>query len=60
MNNLKIYLQDYGVYGLRFTVAENLEKAIEKLKEGHFYDPTIEIEEFEVKDGLTYINYGDS
>ena len=59
--NLKIYAQDYGVYGCAIAIASNESSAREIIKQKYpFYDPSVQLEVFDIKEGLGYINLGDS
>lgn len=56
---LKLYLQDYGVYGCTIVAAENQEQAREMLQGTYNYDSDKEIEEIEVVPGIILENLGD-
>jgi len=62
---MKIYIHDQGVYGMLVCVASSKEQAIQYFKKHHMDgenwreedgDP---IQEFEIEEGMCYVNIGD-
>lgn len=58
--DMKMYVQDHGVYGVIIVAALNLEEAQKKMSSGDYYnyDKNTEIQEFDLE-GFEYCNLGD-
>lgn len=63
MGELKIYIQDNGVYGMYMCVASSKEAAFQIMEDKHQHCcPIVElpkIEESEIREGLYFVNFGD-
>jgi hypothetical protein len=61
MKNLKLYVQDRGVYGMSVVTATCLTDAEMMMRDcDRFYDPNEEVTEHAIEHGFHFSNGGDS
>lgn len=57
--DLKIFVQDHGVYGMLVVVAKCSYDARVIMKSSHTYSESEPLEIYDIKEGLSIVNYGD-
>ena len=58
-SDLKIYVQDHGIYGMVMVVSTDLEAAKVVMSRYPNYNPDVEVWEFEIESGMSWCNLGD-